>query len=156
MPQPSITATRNGTAAEPSLFAARLGAEGEACANCGALLAPDQRYCLSCGQRRAGTRVPFPAPAAVAPPPTPIQPLPRRRGQGIPPWAGIAAVAALGFGMLVGVLFANANDDPAPQVITQAATAVPTAVPTSAPPAAATATPAPTTVATFAPDWPSG
>ncbi len=123
MPQ---TTTLNGHA--ESVFAPRLGDEGDACASCGALLAPDQRYCLSCGQRRAGTRVPFPAPAVAAPaPPPPVRPLPRR-GSGIPPWAGIAAVAALGFGMLVGVLFANANDDPpAPQVITQAPTATATA-----------------------------
>ncbi len=30
------------------------GPQGEPCANCGALLARDQRYCLECGTRRAG------------------------------------------------------------------------------------------------------
>ena len=30
------------------------GPHGEPCANCGALLARDQRYCLECGTRRAG------------------------------------------------------------------------------------------------------
>jgi hypothetical protein len=37
-----------------------LGAEGERCRACGAPLAPDQRYCLNCGVRRADSRVPFP------------------------------------------------------------------------------------------------
>jgi len=36
-----------------------LGEHGEPCRNCGAPLAADQRYCLNCGQRRSGPRVPF-------------------------------------------------------------------------------------------------
>jgi hypothetical protein len=35
------------------------GADGEPCATCGAPLAADQRYCLSCGTRRAEARLPF-------------------------------------------------------------------------------------------------
>lgn len=31
----------------------------EACANCGTVLAPDQRYCLNCGDRRAEARLDF-------------------------------------------------------------------------------------------------
>ena len=31
---------------------------GDRCANCGAPLAADQRYCLECGERRAGVAVP--------------------------------------------------------------------------------------------------
>jgi len=31
----------------------------EPCAGCGAPLGADQRYCLSCGIPRAGTRLPF-------------------------------------------------------------------------------------------------
>ena len=31
----------------------------EQCAACGAPLAPDQRYCVECGQRRGGARPPF-------------------------------------------------------------------------------------------------
>ena len=31
----------------------------EQCAACGAALAPDQRYCVECGQRRGGARPPF-------------------------------------------------------------------------------------------------
>ena len=60
----SVTTTEsNGTA----LHVPRLARETEPCAHCGALLASDQRYCLSCGERRADMRVPFPvAPPVVA------------------------------------------------------------------------------------------
>jgi hypothetical protein len=37
----------------------RLGEDGEPCAECGAPLAHDQRYCLHCGRRRAAARIPF-------------------------------------------------------------------------------------------------
>src|SRR6478736_5040512 len=36
-----------------------LGQPGELCAGCGVPLAPDQRYCLNCGYRRAESRVPY-------------------------------------------------------------------------------------------------
>ena len=36
-----------------------LGKNGEPCANCGSPLAADQRYCLECGTRRGGPRIPF-------------------------------------------------------------------------------------------------
>jgi len=35
------------------------GEHGEPCVSCGAALADDQRYCLNCGHRRAGERVPY-------------------------------------------------------------------------------------------------
>jgi hypothetical protein len=35
-----------------------LGNDGELCADCGSPLASDQRYCLQCGARRGGSRVP--------------------------------------------------------------------------------------------------
>lgn len=41
--------------APPTLFAG----EGEPCTSCGAPLAADQRYCLTCGHRRAAARLPF-------------------------------------------------------------------------------------------------
>lgn len=40
-------------------FAPTLGADGEPCAECGAPLAHDQRYCLNCGRRRTAARIPF-------------------------------------------------------------------------------------------------
>jgi hypothetical protein len=36
-----------------------LAGAGDNCPNCGASLAPDQRYCLACGQRRGDPRLPF-------------------------------------------------------------------------------------------------
>ena len=46
------------------------------CANCGAAMAPDQRYCLACGARRGEPRVP------LAPPPA------EAAGAGAPPRTG--------------------------------------------------------------------
>ena len=142
---------------EAPVFAPRLAAETEPCATCGALLAADQRYCLSCGERRAGTRVPFPVPAApvvaAAPPPPP----PRRRAP-LPASAlsalyGLAGAGALALGLLAGAVIVRAGDDPAP--VFAAATPVATAVATAA--AAVTIpTPAPTVAAPFTPDWPAG
>jgi hypothetical protein len=40
-------------------FSPTLGHDGEPCAECGAPLAHDQRYCLNCGRRRAAARIPF-------------------------------------------------------------------------------------------------
>lgn len=37
----------------------RFSSDGEQCASCGVTLAADQRYCLSCGQRRGSARLPF-------------------------------------------------------------------------------------------------
>lgn len=36
-----------------------LGEPGEQCVHCGAVLAPDQRYCVNCGLRRADPRVEY-------------------------------------------------------------------------------------------------
>ncbi len=149
------------TATEPtSLFAPRLGPDAEPCGACGAALAADQRYCLSCGTRRAGLRVPFPVaapPAPATPPPAPvIVPRPRRAPLPAEALVGMAAAAALGLGLLGGALIVRANDDPpaAAAVVQPAATAtpMPTVVPTAAPTVAATAT----AVAAFVSDWPDG
>lgn len=39
--------------------AAPLGSTRDRCAACGAPVAPDQRYCVECGQRLGGARLPF-------------------------------------------------------------------------------------------------
>jgi hypothetical protein len=39
---------------------------GDQCTSCGAPLAPDQRYCVQCGQRRGQSRLPVAQPVAVA------------------------------------------------------------------------------------------
>jgi hypothetical protein len=126
------------------------GPQGEPCANCGALLARDQRYCLECGTRRAGmgallsdTREPRQRLTARAPL-APLEP-PRES-----PWrldAGLlAGVGCLLLALLVGVLIGRSGGGedaktPAPQVVTVAGTG------------AAAGGAAPTA---FSSDWPSG
>jgi hypothetical protein len=78
------------------------------CATCDAPLADDQRYCLECGARRNGARLPFmegplrtKADPAPSPPPSRERPL-----QAITPSMAAAGVAAavlfLGVGVLIG------------------------------------------------------
>jgi hypothetical protein len=102
-----------------------LGEIGEPCAGCGTPLAADQRYCLNCGQRRAGPRVDFrryllpsageaappespPAPAAGAPPDSP------EPGRDYAPLAAVGGIAVLGLMLLVGVLIGKGNNSAAP------------------------------------------
>jgi hypothetical protein len=93
-------------------------------------MAPDQRYCLSCGNRRGDPRLPFmdavvfmdavKRPAAAAPPPPPRESRPRLSANA----SLIAGVATLVLAIGVGVLIGRSGDQtstPAnttPQVIT--------------------------------------
>jgi len=107
-----------------------LGEVGEPCAGCGVPLAADQRYCLNCGQRRAGPRVDYrryllasaeegpphespQAPAAAVPsePPAPAR--------DYAPLAAVGGIAVLGLMLLVGVLIGKGNNSapPAPAPI---------------------------------------
>lgn len=132
------------------------GPQGEPCANCGALLARDQRYCLECGTRRAGMgallsdagdpRRP-PAPLTTeritAEAPTPLLDSPWRLDAGL-----LAGVGCLLLALLVGVLIGRSGGGDDKQ---QAAT--PQVVTVAQPGAggAAAATPA-----AFTSDWPAG
>jgi hypothetical protein len=160
----STTSTEtNGNGTLP-LYVPRLARETEPCAHCGALLASDQRYCLSCGERRAGTRVPFPetpaaVPAAATPAPAP-RAIPRHGPNGMPDWAmsalfGLAGAAALALGILAGLLIAGGGDDNTPPPVAVASTPVASATPSPTVPAA-TSTPTATVAATFTADWPTG
>jgi hypothetical protein len=109
-----------------------VSAGGEQCPSCGMAVAPDQRYCLSCGQRCGEPRLPFmnavtfmdamrtPAEAVAGPA---SQPQPRRRLTS-PNAALIAGVGTLLLAMGVGVLIGHAGNQSvatnaaAPQVIT--------------------------------------
>ncbi len=114
-----------------------LGQAGEPCAGCGAPLAADQRYCLNCGQRRAGPRVDYQrylapgpehaAPQAAEPPQAtatsqPIStPEPSRPERDFAPLAAVGGIAVLGLMLLVGVLIGRGTESPStspPQVIT--------------------------------------
>ncbi len=96
------------------------GEHGEPCAGCRAPLANDQRYCLNCGRRRAGERVPYAellagreagevlssdAPSATVPP---------RRLAGSNIVGGLAALAGVfvfAMGMAIGLLV-RGEDEP--------------------------------------------
>jgi hypothetical protein len=134
-----------------------LGAHGEPCPGCGAPLAGDQRYCLNCGRRRAGARVPYAdllagrAPdevlAPVAPPPPPPPPPERRT---FPPATIAAAAAAVGALVLaLGVLLGAATDSEQPRQLAAAPVQKPAVINVNAAPAAATEE-------TFVSDWPEG
>ncbi|HYQ78680.1 MAG TPA: hypothetical protein VEP91_06185 [Solirubrobacterales bacterium] len=103
----------------------------DACPSCGSSLLPDQRYCLSCGQRRGEPRLPImdavtymdaskrPRPAATAAPPTP----PSRRRPSISASSSLVAVVAtlvlaLGVGVMIGRSGdGGASNAAAPQII---------------------------------------
>jgi hypothetical protein len=131
------------------IHAPTLGAQGEPCANCGAPLASDQRYCLECGARRADARIPFRDILASQGGPTAVPVV--RYGEGHKQPGGITFLVGLLCLLLalgVGVLIGRSGDDsptaaapaPAPQVISvggaaPAATSTPTtASPTSTSP----------------------
>jgi hypothetical protein len=136
-----------------------LGAHGEPCPACGAPLASDQRYCLNCGRRRAGARVPYAdllagrAPEEVltpaASPPPPPAPPPRRTvpaGMALAGAGGVALVLAVG--VLIGA--ATTTDDEEPRQVAAAPVQ-------QEPPVInvnAAAAPEETTEDEFAGDWP--
>lgn len=105
----------------------RLGEPGAECHGCGQPLAEDQRYCLSCGERRADARLPFvellrdeaqPAAAPMASGARSTGAL-QRLGSNT---AAIAGVGCLLLAMGVGVLIGKSDGEPtrqsaAPQVI---------------------------------------
>jgi len=77
----------------------------ERCASCGSRLAPDQRYCLSCGERRGEPRLPVMTGRPPLEPPAPPRPAARspRGSSGATLIAGVGTlVLALGVGVLIG------------------------------------------------------
>jgi hypothetical protein len=111
-----------------------IAGSGDNCPDCGATLAPDQRYCLSCGHRRGDPRLPFmdavvfmesakqPAPAEAAA--TAATPGPDRRPLMSANASLVAGVATLILAIGVGVLIGRSGDGgagnaaaPTPQVI---------------------------------------
>jgi hypothetical protein len=85
------------------------GTMGDRCVSCGAPLAPDQRYCVNCGERRGAARFTLPTPAAAAPEasrPAADRPKRSRRpraSSGATLVAGVGTLLlALGVGVLIG------------------------------------------------------
>ena len=103
-------------------------AVGDRCATCGAPMAPDQHYCINCGERRGKPRFGLgsAAPTAVAaPPPSP----PRRRKPKVSSATALVAgvgtlLLAMGVGVLIGRTDSNNNPKaasaPPVQVVTVA------------------------------------
>jgi hypothetical protein len=111
-----------------------------ACPNCGALMAADQRYCLQCGERRTGGGLRDALPRAQTPAPA----APKRDRMRLTPNSSfIAGVATLLIALGVGVLIGRSGDDgPAraatPQVVTVAGSAAGTGTTTDTTAAATT------------------
>jgi hypothetical protein len=101
-----LSSVPNGHAySEGSLLAA-----SDTCRNCGAALAPDQRYCVECGERRGGPRFTVAQPAAAAGESAgPAAKRPHRLTASS--WLTlIAGVATLLLALGVGVLIGKANN----------------------------------------------
>ena len=127
----------------------------ESCASCGAPIAPDQRYCLECGERRAPmssvllggppTRSePEQSPPPAAPPSLSGLPPggPSQRGNTLTVIAGVGVLLlAMGVGVLIGRSGDSRTAAPASQVIV-----------TTGPSTATTPSPE----ASFTDDWPAG
>lgn len=108
-----------------------LAGAGDNCPNCGASLAPDQRYCLNCGQRRGDPRLPFMdavvfMEAAKAPQAAPesaatsmSSPAPDRRPLLSANASLVAGVATLVLAIGVGVLIGRSGDSGSSNVAAQ-------------------------------------
>jgi hypothetical protein len=90
-------------------------ASSDRCPNCGSRMAPDQRYCIECGERRTGggLRDSLPRTQAVAP----VAPA-RTRAWLSPNNSLIAGIATLLLAMGVGVLIGRSGNDSTPRAST--------------------------------------
>lgn len=126
---------------------AALGQQGEPCQDCGSPLATDQRYCLSCGARRGGPRVPFEAAASPGAPP------PEHRAVSAPgrewtPLTAIGLVAVIALILVSGVLIGRGGGDSGKSQVVS--------VGGGGPAASDQAGAANIQTAAFKSDWPSG
>ncbi len=142
---------------EPILSPSAAAPGADACGACGAALAPDQRYCLECGERRpavsdflrAGPR--SSQPAATTPPSVPpTLTAEARKGSGGNPWLPVIAgvgvlLLAMGVGVLIGRSGSSGSKAAPAQVITISGVAGSSTAGTSA-----------TSGETFTGDWPAG
>jgi hypothetical protein len=87
-------------------------AAGDQCATCGSPLAPDQRYCVSCGQRRGQARLPV-LQSAAAPAQGTAVALPRASRMSVNTTL-IAGIGTLLLAMGVGVLIGRSSQKAAP------------------------------------------
>jgi hypothetical protein len=127
-----------------------LSSTGTTCASCDAPLADDQRYCLECGARRNGARLPFDGTARRAPTAPPPAAPSDRPAQGLTPGLAAAGVAIAVLFLGVGVLVGRSGSDEA-QVA-----AKPTIVRVGGAGTAAAGTAKPASNTTVKSDWPAG
>jgi len=101
---PGETAAGSGSAV--SLLTGAVASDN--CVQCGATLAPDQRYCVECGTRRGTARFalehPAPAPAAA-------DPTPEGRGASWSTATIVGAIVALLLAVAVGLLIGHWTSD---------------------------------------------
>jgi hypothetical protein len=136
-PQPATpSAPRDATpvtSANSPLVATTGTTSGDACPSCGSHMAPDQRYCLECGNRRGDPRLPFmdavvfmeavkapPQSAAAATPPAPRSEKRSSISANASLIAGVGTLLlALGIGVLIGKTgeSSSSNAGAAPSVI---------------------------------------
>jgi hypothetical protein len=96
------------TAIQPALATAA----GDQCTTCGSPLAPDQRYCVNCGQRRGQARLPV-LQTATATTPVARAALPRAARMSVNTTL-IAGIGTLLLAMGVGVLIGRSSQKAAP------------------------------------------
>ena len=114
-----------------------VGEEGDTCAQCGSVLAADQRYCVNCGWRRGEARVDYTRQVANgAAPATAGGPVAQGTAQGFvqSPIFAVGTIALLGIMLLLGVLIGKDNDNGGTQQV--AAAPATTATPTTSTPTA--------------------
>ena len=91
------------------LTAPLTAASSERCPNCGAGMAPDQRYCIQCGERRSGGGLRDALPRTQT---TAVAAAPPRRIRMSANSSFIAGIATLLIAMGVGVLIGRTGDHP--------------------------------------------
>jgi hypothetical protein len=104
-PQPA-DASQDLLSAQPS----------DRCANCGSPLAPDQRYCVECGERRGKARFSFESVVAPKAPGAPRQQ--PRRPRVSSSFSFIAGVATLLLALGIGVLIGHNTNNAKPTAAT--------------------------------------
>jgi len=136
------------------------GSKAERCTGCGNPLASDQRYCLNCGKRRAGSRVddfekyldsePPNSPPKVVPR-APAEPEDNRPQREVTPLMAAVGLTGLAVILILGVLIGRTGQNGSTQAAAPviAATGVPAAT-------TPTSTTTSTTNVSFEADWPSG
>lgn len=122
-----------------------------ACSSCGAPLAADQRYCLSCGSRVGEPRVPT-TPAGEA---RPTAEAPASRQADFSPLAAVIGIALLGGMLLIGVLIGRGSSDDPPAPVVQVGEA-PGSTTTSSGGDGGVTTPADGSGGAITSEWPAG